>query len=118
MRTRMIQALMLVTLVLPACQKDEPPPTTESVRQDDQDEPPLTTGSARQDDQDEPQVTWESYSDAGVGAQEQARHAEAEQLYLEALKEAGKFGEQDPRLPTSLNNLASLYYAQGLLLCL
>ncbi len=78
-----------------------------------QDEQPLTTGRARQGDQDEPQVTWESYSDAGLEAQQQARHAEAEQLYLEALTEAGKFGEQDPRLPTSLKNLAFLYYTQG-----
>jgi len=128
MPARMILALMLGMLVLPACQQDEPPPTAENARQDDQDEPPvttetarqhdqdeptLTTERARQDDQDGPQVTWESYSDAGLEAQEQARYAEAEQLYLEALKEAGKFGEQDPRLPTSLNNLASLYYAQG-----
>jgi len=113
MPARMILALMLGMLVLPACQQDEPPLTTESASQDDQDEPQVTTESASQDDQDEPQVTWESYSDAGLEAQEQARYAEAEQLYLEALKEAGKFGEQDPRQPTSLNNLASLYYTQG-----
>ncbi len=32
---------------------------------------------------------------------------------MAALKEAEKFGDQDPRLATSLNNLAELYRAQG-----
>ncbi len=32
---------------------------------------------------------------------------------MAALKEAEKFGEQDPRFATSLNNLAALYRAQG-----
>ncbi len=68
MPIRMILALILGILLLPACQQDEPPPTTESVRQDDQDESHLTTGRAKQDVQDEPQVTWESYSDAGLEA--------------------------------------------------
>ena len=30
-----------------------------------------------------------------------------------ALEEAKKFGEQDPRLATTLNNLAALYLGQG-----
>ncbi len=77
MPARMILALMLGMLVLPACQQDEPP---------------LTTENARQDDQDEPQVTWESHSDAGLEAQEQARYAEPWPLYLEALKEAAPPG--------------------------
>ncbi len=59
------------------------------------------------------QEPWESYNDAGVEAYEQARYAEAEELYLAALEEAEKFGEQDPRLATVLNNLAALYRLQG-----
>ena len=59
------------------------------------------------------QEPWEEYNDAGLEAYEQARYAEAEELYLAALEEAESFGEQDPRLATSLNNLAELYRAQG-----
>ena len=60
------------------------------------------------------QDPWEEYIEAGTEAQKQARYAEAEDLFLEALKEAEKFGDpQDPRLATSLNNLASLYREQG-----
>ncbi len=58
------------------------------------------------------QTSWEEYNDAGVQAHEQARYAEAEELYLAAL-EAESFGEQDTRLSTTLNNLAGLYHAQG-----
>ena len=113
MPARMILSLILGMLVLPACQQDEPPPATEGARQDDQDEPQVSTGRATQGDRGEPQVTWETYRDAGLEAQEQARYAEAEELFLAALKEAEKFGGQDPRLPHSLKNLASLYYMQG-----
>jgi len=48
-----------------------------------------------------------------VKAYEQADYAEAEKLFLAALKEAEKFGDQVLRLATSLNNLATLYYSQG-----
>ncbi len=82
--------LILAMLVLPACQKDESPPATETTTQDSQDKSQVSTDSATQDDPSAPQVTWESYSDAGLEAQ-----------------------EQDPRLPESLKNLASLYYTQG-----
>ncbi len=34
-------------------------------------------------------------------------------MFLAALKEAEKFGEQDPRLATSLNNMAELYRIRG-----
>ncbi len=47
------------------------------------------------------QEPWEEYNDAGMEAQEQARYAEAEELYLAALKEAESFGEQDTRLHVS-----------------
>ncbi len=58
------------------------------------------------------EMSWEGYNDAAVEAYEQARYAEAEELLLEALREAEKFEEQAPRLTTSLNNLALLYLGQ------
>ena len=61
----------------------------------------------------QPILLWETYNDAGIEAYKQGRYAEAEKLWLAALKEAEKFGPQDPRLATSLNNLAELYRAQG-----
>ena len=59
------------------------------------------------------QESWESYTDKGLDAQKQARYAEAEELFLAALEEVERFGEQDPRLATSLKNLALLYHDQG-----
>ncbi len=56
---------------------------------------------------------WKKSNDAGLMAYQQGRYAEAEKLFLAALKEAEKFGEQDPRYATSLNNLAALYDTQG-----
>ena len=52
-------------------------------------------------------------TDAGTEAYEQGNYTEAEKLFVAALKEAEKFGPQDPRLATSLNNLANLYNTQG-----
>ena len=43
MPARMILALMLATLVLPACQQDEPPLTTESARQNDAEDAVLSS---------------------------------------------------------------------------
>ena len=56
---------------------------------------------------------WQSYMDAGVEAYQQGNYPEAEKLFAAALKEAEWFGPQDPRLATSLNNLAELYRVQG-----
>ena len=56
---------------------------------------------------------WETYSTSGIDAYQQGDYAEAEKQFGAALKEAEKFGPQDPRLATSLNNLAELYRAQG-----
>ena len=56
---------------------------------------------------------WNRSMDASMQAYQQGRYTEAEQFLLAALKEAKDFGEQDPRLATSLNNLALLYRAQG-----
>lgn len=55
---------------------------------------------------------WEELNDSGVEAWQQGRFAEAEEFFLAALREAGKFAPQDPRLATSLNNLATLYFLQ------
>ena len=56
---------------------------------------------------------WESYIQAGEAAYQQGNYAEAEKQFLAALQEAENFGPEDPRLATSLNNLANLYEAQG-----
>jgi len=56
---------------------------------------------------------WQSYIVAGTRAYQQDNYAEAERQWGSALKEAKRFGPQDPRLATSLNNLATLYHAQG-----
>ncbi len=67
---------------------------------------PMVAASAQE-------TRWDSLMAGAVKAYQQADYAEAEKLFLAALNEAEKFGEQDPRLATSLNNLAVLYYAQG-----
>jgi len=59
------------------------------------------------------ETRWDSIMADAVKAYQQADYAQAETLLLAALKEAEKFGNQDPRLATSLNNLAELYRAQG-----
>ncbi len=56
---------------------------------------------------------WKSNNAAGIKALQQGRYADAEKLFLAALEEAKGFGPQDPRLATSLNNLAGLYQSQG-----
>ena len=56
---------------------------------------------------------WEKYTKAGTEAYQRGQYAEAEKQFVAALKEAEKFGAQDPRLATSLNNLATLYINQG-----
>ncbi len=55
---------------------------------------------------------WQSYMTAGVAAYQQGDYPEAEKQFLAGLKEAKGFGQQDPRLATSLNNLAVLFKAQ------
>ncbi len=56
---------------------------------------------------------WDRYIDAGTEAYQQANYAEAEKQWTDALREAEKFGPEDPRLATSLNNLGELYRLQG-----
>ncbi len=56
---------------------------------------------------------WNTLNAAGIEAYQRGGYAEAEKHLAAALKEAEGFGPQDPRLATSLNNLAELYRAQG-----
>ena len=56
---------------------------------------------------------WESYTDAGTAAFERSSYDEAETPFLAALRLAEGFGRHDPRLATSLANLAQLYRARG-----
>jgi tetratricopeptide (TPR) repeat protein len=58
-------------------------------------------------------AAWKWYNHAGLSAYQRGDYAEAAKQWEAALKEAQDFGEQDPRLATSLNNLALLYHAQG-----
>ena len=67
---------------------------------------PMVAASAQE-------TRWDSIMADVAKAFQQADYAQGEKLLLAALKEAEKFGEQDRRLTDSLNNLASLYYAQG-----
>jgi tetratricopeptide (TPR) repeat protein len=57
--------------------------------------------------------SWKAAVEAGNDAYSRDRVAEAEVKFLEALQEAEKFGEKDPRLALSLNNLAAVYHTQG-----
>ena len=59
------------------------------------------------------EALWEKYMEAATKAYQEGRYAEAEKQLNAALKEAEEFGEQDPRLATSLNNLAELYRNPG-----
>ena len=57
--------------------------------------------------------SWENRNAAGKVAYEQGDYAEAERHFAAALKIAEAFGANDPRLGTTLNNLAELYQDQG-----
>ncbi len=59
------------------------------------------------------ETIWETYNQDGKKAYEAGRYTEAEKLLKLALAEAEKFGSSDPRMATSLNNLAALYDTQG-----
>ncbi len=56
---------------------------------------------------------WETLNATGIEAYERGDYSEAEKQWSAALKEADEFGAEDPRLATSLNNLADLYRLQG-----
>ncbi|MDA2914933.1 tetratricopeptide repeat protein, partial [Acidobacteriia bacterium AH_259_A11_L15] len=59
------------------------------------------------------ETRWEALMADARKAYQRADYAEAEKLLLAARQEAEKFGKQDPRLATSLNELALLYHAQS-----
>jgi tetratricopeptide (TPR) repeat protein len=60
-----------------------------------------------------PAGRWQKLNDAGSTAAEQGNIVEAEKQFAAALREAEKLGAYDPRLATSLNNLATLYQDRG-----
>lgn len=57
--------------------------------------------------------SWKNLVEEGNAAYERGKIPEAELRFLAALEEAEKFGEDDPRLALSLNNLAAMYHEQG-----
>ena len=57
--------------------------------------------------------SWENYVIAGGKAHDKGNYPEAEKHIAAAVKEAEGFGPQDPRLATSLNNLAEVYRLEG-----
>jgi tetratricopeptide (TPR) repeat protein len=57
--------------------------------------------------------SWKAAIEAGNEAFANERVAQAEVHFLDALKEAETFGEDDLRLALSLNNLAAVYHTQG-----
>jgi tetratricopeptide (TPR) repeat protein len=57
--------------------------------------------------------SWKAAVDAGNEAYANGKVAQAEIHFLEALKEAESFGEDDSRLALSLNNMAAVYHTQG-----
>ncbi len=59
------------------------------------------------------EARWEQYINAGVAAYQRGDYEEAVGQTEAALKEAEDFGEQDPLLATTLNNLAALYESLG-----
>lgn len=54
------------------------------------------------------QASWEAYQRAGEAAYSRGHYAEAERMWLAAVREARYFGPHDPRLDISLNTLALL----------
>src|SRR5438552_18578913 len=56
---------------------------------------------------------WQMHISVGEQAYREGRYSDAEKAFAAALKEAERLGPDNPRLATSLNNLAVLYKAQG-----
>jgi len=55
---------------------------------------------------------WKASNSAGIDASKQMHFDAAEKLFRTGLKEAQKSGPDDPRVATSLNNLAANYYIE------
>ncbi len=56
---------------------------------------------------------WQTYMQATSRAYAHGQYPAAEKWLLAALREAEKFGEQDPRLARTLNALGEVYRTQG-----
>ena len=59
------------------------------------------------------EMSWEDRMRAGIQAYQKGDYGQAEGHWKAGLEEAKEFGPEDPRLATSLNNLALVYQAQG-----
>ncbi len=59
------------------------------------------------------QEAWERHMRAAIEPYQQGHYAKAVTQIQDALRAAEAFGPDDPRLATSLNNLAELYRLQG-----
>ena len=59
------------------------------------------------------EMSWEDQMRAGIQAYQKGNYPQAERHWKAGLEEAKEFGSEDPRLATSLNNLALLYKIQG-----
>ena len=59
------------------------------------------------------ETQWDKHMAAAATAYQQGRYTDAERLFQAIVKEAEAFGPQDPRLATSLSNLAELYRLRG-----
>jgi len=59
------------------------------------------------------ETQWDKHMAAAAKAYRQGHYGDAEKSIKAALKEAERFGPQDPRLATTLHNLGELYQVQG-----
>ncbi len=59
------------------------------------------------------QSDWQKHNDAAIAALKKGDLGTAEVKLREAVYEAKKFGDADPRLAANLNNLGSIYFLQG-----
>src|SRR5947208_3291943 len=58
-------------------------------------------------------ASWEAYQQAGEAAYSRGDYGAAQRMFLAAVREARRFGPQDPRLDISLSKLALLRVARG-----
>jgi tetratricopeptide (TPR) repeat protein len=61
----------------------------------------------------DPSAAWQQSYDAGRDAYGRADYGQAQKLFAAAVDEAERFGDRDPRLGRSLNDLAAAYAVQG-----
>ncbi|MEO8341244.1 MAG: tetratricopeptide repeat protein, partial [Nitrospirota bacterium] len=59
------------------------------------------------------QDRWQTLTDAGTTARDQAQYEDAERLFLLARHEAEQFEPGDTRVAATLNHLGLVYHAQG-----